>query len=43
MTVWCRARLQPWAHANIDPVRGEIDEAVAEAYGISGTVLGRLA
>ena len=35
----CRARLQPWAHANIDPVRCEIDEAVAEAYGISGTVL----
>ena len=35
----CNARLQPWAQADTDPVRREIDEAVAEAYGISAGVL----
>ena len=35
----CHEPLQPWAHADADPVRREIDEAVAEACGISGTVL----
>ena len=35
----CCARLQPWAQAGTDPVRREIDEAVAEAYGISAGVL----
>ena len=35
----CRARMQPWAHADADPVRREIDDAVAEAYGISAGVL----
>ena len=35
----CRARLEPWAQADTDPVRREIDEAVAEAYGISAGVL----
>ncbi len=35
----CRARLQRWAQADADPVRREIDEAVAEAYGISAGVL----
>ncbi len=32
-------RLQPWAHADADPVRREIDEAVAETYGFSSTGL----
>ena len=31
--------LQSWAGADTDPVRREIDEAVAEAYGISAGVL----
>ncbi len=35
----CHARLQPWAHADTDPVRREIDDAVAQAYGISAHVL----
>ncbi len=35
----CRARLQRWAQADADPVRREIDETVAEAYGISAGVL----
>lgn len=35
----CRARLEPWAQADTDPVRREIDEAVAEVYGISAGVL----
>ena len=35
----CRARLQSWAQADADPVRREIDEAVAETYGISAGVL----
>ena len=35
----CRERLQSWAHADTDPVRREIDDAVAEAYGISAGVL----
>ena len=35
----CRARLQPWSHADTDPVRREIDDAVAQAYGISPRVL----
>ena len=35
----CRERLQSWAHADTDPVRREIDDAVAEAYGISADVL----
>ena len=35
----CRHSLQPWMHADTDPVRQEIDEAVAEAYGISAGVL----
>ena len=34
-----RTQLQPWAQADADPVRREIDEAVAEAYGISAGVL----
>ena len=35
----CHARLQSWAHADTDPVRHEIDDGVAEAYGISAGVL----
>ena len=35
----CREPLQPWAHADADPVRREIDDDVAEAYGISAGVL----
>ena len=35
----CHARLQPLAHADADPVRREIDDVVAEAYGISSDVL----
>ena len=34
-----RTQLQPWARADTDPVRREIDEAVADAYGISAGVL----
>ena len=34
-----RERLQPWAHADADPVRREIDEAVAETHGFSATAL----
>ena len=30
----CQKRLQPWAQADTDPVRREIDEAAAAAYGI---------
>ena len=36
----CRARLQSWAHADTDPARREIDDAVAQACGISPRVLG---
>ena len=35
----CRDRLQPWAQADADPVRRKIDDAVAEAYGLSPNVL----
>ena len=35
----CRARLQPWAHADTDPVRRKIDDAVAQTFGISARVL----
>ena len=35
----CHARLQPWAHADTDPIRREIDDAVADVYGISASVL----
>ena len=35
----CRERLQSWAHADTDSVRHEIDDGVAEAYGISAGVL----
>ncbi len=35
----CREQLQPWTHADIDPVRREIDAAVAQAYGLSESVL----
>ena len=35
----CRARLQPWACADADLVRREIDGAVAEAYGLSGSIV----
>ena len=35
----CNSRLQPLAQADIDPVRREIDEALAETYGISAGVL----
>ena len=35
----CHPRLQPLAHADTDPVRREIDDVVAEAYGISSDVL----
>ena len=35
----CRERLQPWANADADPVRREIDDAVADVYGISAGVL----
>ena len=34
-----RKQLQPWARADADPVRREIDEAVAETYGFSATAL----
>ena len=34
-----REPLQPWAQADTDPVRREIDEAVAEAYGVSAADL----
>ena len=30
----CHARLQPWARADADPVRREIDDTVGEAFGI---------
>ena len=36
---FCDDPLLPWAQADTDPVRREIDDAVAEAYGISGTAL----
>ena len=32
--------LQPWMRAETDPVRREIDDAVADVYGISASVLG---
>ena len=32
-------RLQPWAQADVDPVRRDIDEAVAETYGFSSAAL----
>ena len=32
--------LLPWARADADPVRREIDDTVAEVYGISASVLG---
>ena len=31
--------LRPWAHANADPVRRQIDDALAEVYGISPAVV----
>ena len=34
-----REPLQPWANADADPVRREIDDAVADVYGISAGVL----
>ena len=36
---FCNDPLLPWAQADTDPVRREIDDTVAEAYGISGTAL----
>ena len=38
----CCTRLQPWARADADPVRREIDEVVAEGYRISASVLADL-
>ncbi len=34
-----REPLRPWAHADADPARRQIDDAVADVYGLSAAVV----